>query len=252
MKKILLSLFVLLAYPVAVGRGQTLEKVTPADPQLFTQGFELDKDGRLLLGSGMYGQSQLGILDPETGVFDSKVALDERVFGEGITRAPGGIWQLTWKAGQAFLYDPQSFTLLKQVTYPGEGWGLAYDADRQVLWMSDGSSKLFRRDPETFDLIGSLEVKDITGQPISQLNELEYAKGLVYANIWQTNHIVAINPETGQIVKDYDFTQILAALDLSPQQRQQMDVLNGIAYVEGDRFLVTGKYYPVVMEVILN
>lgn len=222
-----------------------------SDSQLFTQGFTVDDQGKLLLGSGQYGQSKLGYLDPETSQLDTKITLPRQYFGEGVTDTPYGIWQLTWKEGKAFLWNPDNFELIRSFDYPGEGWGITYDAEFDTLWMSDGSSKLYQRDPQTFALLTEIEVKD-QGQAINMLNELEFANGLIYANIWYSNSIIAINPETGQVEKSYDLTLVLKEADISEKERQKMDVLNGIAHVEGNIFYLTGKNYPVIFKVELN
>ena len=230
----------------------SLDKIHSSDPTLFTQGFEQINDRQLLIASGLYGQSQIGILNKQTGDFESLDTLDKSIFGEGVTQTPYGIWQLTWKNGQAFLRDSETFEVVQTVTYDTEGWGIAYDATEDCLWMSDGSDTLYQRDAQTFELLSQYHIKDGNGQSVKFLNELEYVDGRIYANIWYTQSVVAISKDTMRVEKVYDFTQILEDVKVSQAEREKMDVLNGIAHKEGRQFYITGKYYPVILEVTLN
>lgn len=246
----------LVGRPVVHGQEEIkLLALYPSDQEAFTQGLEVHpmlESGQLLMGTGLYGESSLGILDLETGEYKVKDALDEQYFGEGITVTDEVVWQLTWKEGTAFKRDLLSFDLLESVDYAGEGWGLAYDEDRQILWHSDGSSQLSLRDPDTFDLLGQLEVT-YQQQAVTNLNELEYANGLVYANVWFTDLVIAINPENGHVQQVYDLHTLLEEVnqDYSAEAIEKMDVLNGIAHKEGDVFYLTGKQYPYILEVEL-
>ncbi|SEP67814.1 Glutamine cyclotransferase [Ignavigranum ruoffiae] len=246
----ILSLFMMLNLSI-MNSPVKLVSILPSDQELFTQGFTVDKQGRILIGSGQYDQSQLGYLNPDTGTLESKVKLANEYFGEGITDTPYGIWQLTWKSGKAFLWDEQSFELTKEVAYDTEGWGLTYDAQADVLWMSDGSSTLYQRDAQNFDLLAKIQVH-LDEEPVELLNELEYANGLIYANVWYSNSIVAIDGNTGEVKKVYDLSPIIDQAKISPSQRQTMDVLNGIAHIKDNLFYLTGKYYPIIFEVELN
>ena len=128
---------------------------------------------------------------------------------------------------------------------------MAYDADRSLFWLSDGSSQLYQQDLENFKRLGQVTVT-LLGREIDQMNELEYAQGAIFANIWYDNRIIKIDPETGQVIKVYDLSSILDQLPLSDEVRRQMDSLNGIAHIDQDRFYITGKYYPFVLEVRLK
>lgn len=213
----------------------------PHDPKAFTQGLELDGD-RLLEGTGLEGESSMREVDPQTSRVEKKVDLPSPMFGEGVTVAGSKIWQLTWRDGVAIQRDKQTLAEVKRVPYTGEGWGLCLDGRRLV--MSDGSDKLTFRDPETFDPVGEVRVRS-ANEPVTQLNELECTPDGVYANVWQTDTVVRIDPVSGNVTATID----LAGL-LSPAERSNADVLNGIAAVPGtDEFLVTGKLWPKMFRV---
>ncbi|MBS1976401.1 MAG: glutaminyl-peptide cyclotransferase [Bacteroidetes bacterium] len=207
------------------------------DTKAFTQGLEIH-NGQLYESTGGKG-SWIGIVDVNTGIADKRVALDDKYFGEGITIFGDKIYQLTWQNHEGFVYDLASFRKIRSFRYRTEGWGLTHDST--YLIMSDGSNKLYYLDTATLATVRTLEVKDGNG-PVGNLNELEYAEGRIYANIWQTNYIARVNPLTGN-VDGY--------LDLGPLTRQaklanaQADVLNGIAWHDRTRaMLVTGKLWP--------
>jgi glutaminyl-peptide cyclotransferase len=167
------------------------------------------------------------------------------LFGEGIAIYGDRIIQLTWQSHIGLVYDKTSFELLRTFSYPTEGWGLTHDGARLI--MSDGTATLHFLDPETFVEVGQVEVYDVDG-PVVRLNELEYIGGEIYANIWQTDRIVRIDPQTGQVLGWVDLSGLL-----SPEDRQQpVDVLNGIAYdPASDRLFVTGKLWPKLFEIEL-
>ena len=222
-------------------RPEVLE-VRPHDPTAFTQGFEI-ADGVLYEGTGLEGASAIRALDPETGAVRRAEPLPADVFGEGITVVDDTIWQLTWRNGIAFRWDRASFAELDRVGYDGEGWGLCHDGARLV--MSDGTAELTFRDPETFAETGRVEVRDAGGDPVERLNELECVDGVVYANVWQTDRIVRIDPATGDVTATVDLTGLLPEEDSAGA-----DVLNGIAAISGtDEFLVTGKLWPKLFRV---
>lgn len=232
-----------------------LLEVYPNDQSAFTQGLEVHPEmepHQLLMGTGLYGESSIGVLDLKMGQYRVIDALEEKYFGEGLTVADEAIWQLTWKEGTAFKRDLKSFAVLEAVDYSGQGWGLAYDSDRQQLWMSDGSSQLTIRDKETFEVLNTIEVT-YNQQAVTSLNELEFANGLIYANIWLTNKIVAINPADGQVEYIYDLSDLIEQVNhnYSEEITAQMDVLNGIAHLEDNIFYLTGKHYPYVLKVEL-
>jgi glutamine cyclotransferase len=210
----------------------------PHDPAAFTQGLELH-DGVLYEGTGRYGESQMRRVETETGEVISQVSLADSVFGEGITIVDDEIWQLTWKAGFAIRRDRETLTEREHVLYDGEGWGLCYDQGGDRLVMSDGSAQLTFRDPETFDPTGTVDVT-MDGAPLPRINELECVDGQVWANVWQTDQIVRIDPATGEVVAVVDASGLL-----TEEEAATADVLNGIAAVpDSDTFLITGKLWP--------
>jgi glutamine cyclotransferase len=216
----------------------------PHDREAYTQGL-IFVDGVLYEGTGRYGQSTLRRVDLETGEILQLHRLPLELFGEGVTIFGDKIIQLTWKANIGFVYAKDTFELEREFNYPTEGWGITHDGQRLI--MSDGTSTLYFWDPATLAEIGQVQVYDDNG-PVVKLNELEYIKGEVYANVWQTNRIARINPDTGQVLGWIYLDGLLTAEDLS----QPVDVLNGIAYdAENDRLFVTGKLWPKLFEIRL-
>lgn len=216
----------------------------PHDPSAFTQGL-VYVDDYFYEGTGLYGQSTLRKVEPESGDLLVGARLPNEVFGEGITLFDGKIYQLTWKARTGYIIDAETFELLDTFTYGSEGWGLTHDGERLI--MSDGSHRLTYLDPETLEQTGQIEVFD-GDAAVTQLNELEFIDGQIYANIWQTDQIAIIDPESGQVTAWIDLTGLLPTEELA----QPVDVLNGIAYdAEGDRLFVTGKLWPTIFEVEL-
>ena len=222
----------------------TVVNTYPHDRAAFTEGLVIE-NGVLYEGTGLNGQSSLRRVDLATGQVLQSQALSPEYFGEGVTVWDDQIIQLTWQSHVGFVYDKTSFKLLKTFNYPTEGWGLTHD-DRRLI-MSDGTPTLHFLDPDTLKEIGQITVTD-NGQPVLNLNELEYVRGEILANVWQTNRIARIAPETGRVTGWIDLTGLL-----SPQYRQQpVDVLNGIAYdAEHDRLFVTGKLWPKLFEITL-
>ena len=216
----------------------------PHDPQAFTQGLVYE-DGLLYEGTGLNGQSTLRKVELETGAVLESHALAQDFFGEGIAIFGDKIFQLTWQSHVGFIYNKATFEQIGQFEYASEGWGLTHDDTRLI--MSDGTATLYFLDPQTLQATGSVQVTD-QGNPVSQLNELEYINGEVYANIWQTDWIARIDPASGNVVGWIN----LAGL-LSPEERKPpTDVLNGIAYdAAGDRLFVTGKRWPKLFEIKL-
>ncbi|HEV2128235.1 MAG TPA: glutaminyl-peptide cyclotransferase, partial [Thermomicrobiales bacterium] len=217
----------------------------PHDTGAYTQGLVIS-DGQLFEGTGQWEESELRRVDLETGEVLQSHPLDPELFGEGIVVLADRIYQLTWQAGICFVYDRETFELLETFTYSGEGWGLTTDGERLI--MSDGGSRLVFRDPDTFAVLNSVIVQD-GGLPVSYLNELEYIDGEVWANIWQTDHIVHIDPATGNVTGWIDLTGLLPS---DYPRAEDAEVLNGIAYdSETGRVFVTGKYWPAVFEIEL-
>jgi glutamine cyclotransferase len=203
------------------------------------------ENGVLYEGTGLYEHSTLRRVELETGDILQIRELSDRFFGEGITIYGDRIIQLTWRSHIGFVYDKNSFELLQEFNYSTEGWGITYDGEHLI--MSDGTSTLHFLDPQTFEETGQVEVFDNDG-PVTRLNELEYVQGEVYANVWQTDRIARIAPETGRVVGWIDLEGLLSAEDHS----EPVDVLNGIAYdADNDRLFVTGKLWPKLFEIEL-
>ena len=223
--------------------------VYPRSSRWFTQGFEQLNTGELLMGSGKYGESALVVYDLENNQETIVATLPTNIFGEGITVTPEGIWQISYREGKAYLRSSDTYEVIHEASYEGEGWGIAYDSKQHVLWMTNGSATLQKRDPKTFDL---LEEKTITYEqkPIEWVNELEYVEGKLYANLWQSSLIVIVDPTTGVIEHHIDMAPLIKKYRLEPNG--QTDVLNGIAHKEGNIFYLTGKYYPQIFEVSLQ
>lgn len=225
-----------------------VENVYPHDPQAFTQGLVIDQD-RLFEGTGLWNASSLRRVDLETGEVQQRVPLTDRgprLFGEGITVLGDRIIQLTWQSGKGFIYRASDLQFLKEFSYSTEGWGLTHDGNQLI--MSDGSSKLYFHDPETFEQTHFVEVKDKNGTPVMYLNELEYISGEVYANVWKTDSIVIIAPETGQVTGWIDLHGLLEPGEVTDPGA----VLNGIAYnAETGKLYVTGKLWPSLFEIVL-
>ncbi|WP_137723404.1 glutaminyl-peptide cyclotransferase [Prescottella subtropica] len=229
---------------VAEVQSPEIVREVPHDADAFTQGLEIS-DGVLYEGTGRVGHSWVRATDLASGTELARADLARPMFGEGITVTGGTLWQITWKDGVAIERDRGTLAPRRQVGYDGEGWGLCTQADRLV--MSDGSDTLTFRDPATFDAVGTVDVT-LDGRSLDRLNELECADdGFVYANVWQTDRIVKIDPATGVVVTRIDASNLKDAL---PADTGGVDVLNGIAQIPGtDRFLVTGKLWPRMFEV---
>jgi glutaminyl-peptide cyclotransferase len=224
--------------------GYQVVKVYPHDRTAFTQGL-VYRDGYLYEGTGLAGQSALRKVRLESGEVVQQHRLDPQYFGEGIAVWGDTVAQLTWQSEIGFLYDRTTFKPLRTFRYTGEGWGLTHDGRRLV--MSDGSATLRFLDPSTMKETGRMTVRD-GGKPVPNLNELEFVKGEIYANVWQTERLARISPKTGQVVGWVDLTGLLDARD-----RAGVDVLNGIAYdAAGDRLFVTGKLWPKLFEIRLK
>lgn len=211
----------------------------PHDPAAFTQGL-VYTDGLLYESTGLYGRSSLRKVVLETGEVIQSIDLPDAYFGEGIAVYSDTVVQLTWREHIALVYDRETFAPTGVFTYSTEGWGLTHDGQRLI--MSDGSSYLYFRDPWTFSETGRVQVHD-GAMPVTRLNELEYIDGEVYANVWLTERIARIDPQTGQVT---------AWIDLAGLRPPGADVLNGIAYdAQAGRLFVTGKLWPYLYEIEL-
>jgi glutaminyl-peptide cyclotransferase len=224
----------------------TIRSVWPHDTEAFTQGL-LIHNGELYESTGQNGTSWIGIVNINSGIADKKVILDNRYFGEGISILNDKIYQLTYTTKVGFVYSLKDFKKLKEWTYESEGWGLTNDGKNII--MSDGSSQLHFLDTTSLEIARSINVTDENG-PVKQLNELEYIDGFVFANVWQTNRIMKIDPTSGKVVGRLDLTQLY---NDARKANPRMDVLNGIAWHPGTQsFLVTGKHWPHIYILKIN
>lgn len=214
----------------------------PHDKQAYTQGLYW-RDGFFYEGTGGNGRSELRRVEPASGRVLQRTRLDRQYFGEGIEHLDGLIYQLTWVTGKAYVYDEETFRLVRTFVYDGEGWGLATDGE--YLYMSDGSDRISVRDPKTFGIVRTFDVKS-KGYPVDQLNELEWIDGLIWANRYLYDEVVMIDPQNGQVVGIIDFSDLQAPEDI----HDGTDVLNGIAYdAETGAVYVTGKNWAKVYRV---
>jgi glutaminyl-peptide cyclotransferase len=238
--------------PIAVTRTPVIPEylvpqvisIKPHDTNSFTEGLVWN-NGVLYESSGLYGQSDLRQVEPQSGRVLRRVPDPPEVFGEGLALNRNQLVQLTWHENIAYIYDLNSFSQVGSYSYDGEGWGLCFDGNK--FYMTDGSATIVGRDPVTFSVTNQVEVvRD--GQPVTNLNELECVGDSLYANVWQTNNILRIEKGTGRI------TAVIDASGLLTQQESAAagsdGVLNGIAYDPShDTFLITGKLWPKMFEV---
>lgn len=217
----------------------------PHDPKAFTQGLAFH-DGNLYESTGHHGTSTLRRVELKSGKVKKKYNVPPEYFAEGIAIFQDKIYQLTWQSHKCFIYDLDSFKLEGEFHHGGEGWGLTHDG--KLLIMSDGTSQLRFLDPNTFLPVRTLSVLD-GAQPLLDINELEYIKGEIYANIWHSERVVRIDPASGKIVGWID----LSGLRPPDVENDTDNVLNGIAYDEKeDRLFVTGKRWPKLFEIRLK
>jgi glutamine cyclotransferase len=216
----------------------------PHDPDAFTQGL-VYHDGILYEGTGIRGQSSIRIVDLESGEIHRIHNLSKDHFGEGITILNGQIIQLTWQSKIGFVYNKEDLDVLKTFEITNEGWGLTNDGSNLIL--SDGTSTLYFLDPVSFQVVRSVEIYD-DDDAVTEINELEYIDGVVYANIWKTDLIALIEPLKGSVIGWIDLSDLKSHID----DDLKIDVLNGIAYDEESKhLLVTGKYWPILFEIEL-
>ena len=213
----------------------------PHDRNAFTQGLIYDR-GNLYESTGLNGQSTVRKVDLETGEVLQVEDLADQYFGEGMTLWEDRLIQLTWVSKTGFVYDRETFEQIDTFTYPTQGWGLTHDGKKLIL--SDGSNLLYFLDPNTFETVGQIEVTE-NDTPVDRLNELEFVKGEILANVWMSDRLARIDPETGNVKGWIDLTGIY-----EPQTNKRDAVLNGIAYDEKeDRLFVTGKLWSKLFEI---
>ena len=256
LRPLLAALLVLLAPATACARphgptpvyGFHVAATYPHDVQAFTEGLFFH-DGELYESTGYEGRSSIRRVELATGRVLQSRALDPKYFGEGIVAWKDRLIELTWRSNIGFVYDLKTFAPIGEFHYPGEGWALTTDGRRLI--MSDGSADLRFLDPATLKETGRLRVTD-HGRPVAMLNELEWVKGEILANIWQTDRIARIDPHTGRVTGWIDLASLLGAPHGEGRQGEP-DVLNGIAYdAAGDRLFVTGKNWPKLFQITLT
>jgi glutamine cyclotransferase len=214
----------------------------PHDQRAYTQGL-IFLDGILWESTGQYGTSSLRKVELKSGKVIKQISIPKNYFAEGMTVFRNKVFQLTWQEQKGFIYDPVTFQKQGEFSYTGEGWGLTHDGESLI--MSDGTDRIRFLDPSTLQTTRAISVTD-RGVPVTQLNELEYIDGEIYANIYMTDRIARIEPKTGKILGWIDLTGLLATKDRTGEE----DVLNGIAYdVVGKRLFVTGKMWPKLFEI---
>jgi glutamine cyclotransferase len=243
----LLSAFACLALasPAFAAQGYRIVHAYPHDPQAFTQGL-IYLDGHLYESTGLNGQSTLREEDLTTGQTIQRRDIPAQFFAEGLASWGNTLIQLTWKAHSAFLYNRATFAPLGVQHYTGEGWGLTQNGKQLIL--SDGTSTLRFLNPSTFAVERTISVRD-HGKPIDQLNELEYIHGQIFANVWLSNRIARIAPQTGDVLGWIDLSGLLPDIEHANSNA----VLNGIAWdAAHNRLFVTGKLWPSLFEIQLT
>lgn len=258
-KNLLLAVLICLFLPATAARAQGAEPEKrlpgevdfrvvgsfPHDPTAFTQGL-VYRDGFLYESAGLYGKSSLRKTDPATGKVLLLKKLPERFFAEGVTVMGPNAYQLTWKSKRGFVYAKDTLRREGSFSYPTEGWGLTDDG--KSLIMSDGTDTLRFLSPRDFSVKKTLRVRRRDGSPVPKLNELEYAGGKIYCNVWHSDEIAVVNPETGLAERFMDFSALRKRLS----RPARAEVLNGIAWKPSSgTFFVTGKYWSEVFEVEL-
>jgi len=217
----------------------------PHDVNAYTQGLVFE-NGMMYEGTGQNGRSEIRYVDFKNNKIERSQKLDNTVFGEGVAIVGNKAYQLSWQNRKGFVYDKNTFKLIKEFNYTTEGWGLCYDGSHLIL--SDGTSTLYFYDPETFSLSRKLQVAD-NSSCVSLLNELEYISGEIWANVYQSDNIVRIDPKTGEVKGRINLEGLL-----TPEEKMNgADVLNGIAYdAATNKIYVTGKLWPWIFEVELE
>ncbi|WP_329741732.1 glutaminyl-peptide cyclotransferase [Dyella sp. A6] len=249
----LLALLVVATAPCATAHesipvyGYTVVHAYPHDPKAYTEGL-LYLHGYLYESTGQVGESTVRKVDLDTGKVLQKTSTPWPDYGEGIAVWQNRLIQLTWRSHQGFIYDLATLKPLARFPYPGEGWALT--SDGSYLYMSDGTPVIRRLDPNTLKQVGSIKVT-ANGKPLQNINELEWVKGQIFANVWLTNRIARIDPATGKVVGWIDLTGLAPKPDTLADPVN--DVLNGIAYdAKHDRLFVTGKCWPKLYQIRLT
>ena len=223
-------------------QGYRIVNTFPHDPLAYCQGL-IFHGGKLMESTGQYGQSSVRRVDLDSGAVEKRMALDPRLFGEGLTLHDGELWQLTWKAGIAHVLDPETLEIKRKVKYTGDGWGITSDGTHLIT--SNGTETVTFRDPKTFEEIRSIQVHD-GDISFDFINELEWIDGEIWANVWKREYIVRINPENGQLNGWIDMRGLYDT-NLNPHPDS---VLNGIAWDKAtNRIFVTGKLWPSLFEI---
>ena len=221
-------------------------KVYPHDTSSYTEGL-IWCNNELYESAGSYNKSKLFKSDIATAKASNTVKLDDKYFGEGIAILNDKIYQLTYVEHKVFVYDLKTFQKIKEMEWPYEGWGMTTNGKQLII--STGGSNLYFVNPDDFKIIKSVGVTDNYG-PVGNVNELEFVNNIIYANVYQSDYIIKIDPETGKVLGKIDLTGILAK---SGQQNDNAEVLNGIAYDSAKNSLyITGKYWPALFEIKLN
>lgn len=229
----------------------------PHDRDAFTQGL-IFENGLLYESTGEYGNSSLRLVEPATGKILKRVSIPKKFFSEGIALVGNRIYMLTWQEGYCFVFDKDTFQLVEQFRYSGEGWGLAFDG--KYLIMSDGSATLKRIDPKNFKVEKKIQVQDRDAKskkaiPVRNLNELEFIRGEIWANVWQSPQVVRIDPESGKVLGWVNCSGLVPEeykRELLEARNEGMreHVLNGIAFdAEKNRVFLTGKNWPTLHEI---
>lgn len=219
--------------------------IFPHNITYFTQGFEFMGD-TLVEGTGHYEHSKLLKYNHTNSQIYAETNLPSAYFGEGITVLNDKVYQLTWTSGKCLVYDYGTLNHENSFSYSGEGWGLCNDGTDLIN--SDGSSTIYFRNESDFSVKRTVTVRTSSGISVDEINELEYANGLIWANIWGENSIISIDPATGVIQGRYDLSELR---ELAVNEYSGSEVLNGIAYKDSS-FFVTGKYWPKIFEIKLN
>ena len=242
---LLLLLLAFLAAPAQADTPWKLVKTYPHDPGAFTEGLFFHQ-GALYESTGLEGRSEIRKVALKDGKVIERLVIPQPYFGEGIVNWKDRLISLTWRHRQGFVWNLSDFSPISRFRYEGEGWGMTQDG--RNLIMSDGTAQLRFLDPETLAETRRITVT-FNGRPIDRLNELEYVKGEIWANIWYDNHIARIDPANGTVIDWIDIAPLTKASGATDDEA----VANGIAYdAQGDRLFITGKYWPKLFEIQLQ